>query len=47
MLEQRIRGFSKESDELRRKLAESENKLGLLAQESERIKNNQQMSSQF
>ena len=46
-IELKLRNGAKESDELRRKLSEYENKIALLAQENERIKSNYQLNSQY
>jgi hypothetical protein len=42
-----LRNGTKDADELRKKLAEYENKIALLAQENERIKSSYQLNSQF
>lgn len=46
-LEQRARNAAREGDDLRKRLAEYENKVALLAQENERIRSNLQLNSQL
>ena len=46
-MEQRVRTAARESDELRKKVAEYENRLSTLAQESEKTRTTLQMNSQY